>query len=168
MEEFLIVDGYNIIGTLKSGRWSELPLEEARQWLVDKLADYQSFTGVVVYVVFDAHQAAGPGQRLKERGVQVIYTKEKETADERIERLVRQLKKEGRRIKVATSDHTEQRVIFGEGALRQSARELLQELEEVEKKINQKIECHYQNKGMGPIPLRKEIAEIFEKWRRGR
>ena len=168
MEEFLIVDGYNIIGALKSSQTEEISLEESRQWLVDKLANYQGYTGVVVYVVFDAHLAPGPGQQMKERGVQVIYTKERETADERIERLVRELRKEGRRIMVATSDHTEQRVIFGEGALRQSARELLQALEAVEKKINQKIESQYRNKGMGPLPLREDIAELFEKWRRGR
>jgi hypothetical protein len=169
MEDILIVDGYNIIGALRQETLgADGTLADARQWLVDKLADYQGYTGVKVYVVFDAHQAPGPGQEIEERNVRVIYTKEKETADERIEKLVRHLKQEGRRIVVATSDYTEQRLIFGGGALRQSARELLQELERVEKEISRNVQTHYQSKKTGRIPLTKDIAEIFEKWRRGR
>ncbi len=166
MEEILIVDGYNIIGALQEEGKRLEALADARQWLVDRLADYQGYTGVNVYVVFDAHYAPGPGQELLERGVKIIFTKEKESADERIEKLVRQLKKEERRIVVATSDYTEQRLIFGGGALRQSARELLQLLDQVEREIHEKVESLYQSQKTAPLPLKKDIAEIFEKWRR--
>ena len=56
--------------------------------------------------------------------MEVIYTRKNEIADERIEKLTQELS--GRRVQiyVATSDMTEQRVIFGQGALRKSAREL--------------------------------------------
>ena len=78
--------------------------------------------------------------------VKVIYTKEKETADERIERLVKELKRVQRKIYVATSDHTEQWVVFGQGALRKSARELLLELQNLESKITADLEQSFKQK----------------------
>ncbi|MDQ0340167.1 putative RNA-binding protein with PIN domain [Caldalkalibacillus uzonensis] len=167
MEEILIVDGYNIIGAAEEGLpFARDRLEDARDWLIDKLADYQGYTGTKVYVVFDAHLVPGVGKVYKERKIEVIYTREKETADECIEKLVRRLKRVQRQIYVATSDYTEQRVIFAEGALRKSARELLMELNNVEVKIRQDVQEKYQQKPKSKFPLTKEMAEIFEKWRR--
>ena len=50
--------------------------------------------------------------------VEVIFTKENETADERIEKLAIALSNVKTQIHVATSDFTEQWAIFGQGALR--------------------------------------------------
>ena len=126
MEEVLIVDGYNIIGA-----WTNLRdlkeqgnLEEARNELLHWLSEYQAFSGRKVIVVFDAHQIPGLGKKMKHRRITVHYTKENETADEFIEKLVGQLQHKKRIIYVATSDYTEQWLIFGQGALRISAREL--------------------------------------------
>lgn len=169
MEEYLIVDGYNIIGV--SQQLSQLEddgLHNARDWLVQKLADYQAYTGIKVYVVFDAHMVSGIGKKYKQLRVEVIYTRENETADECIERLVKKLKRVKRQIYVATSDYTEQRVIFGEGALRKSARELLIELNNIETNIRKDVREKYQEKPKSKFPLSPEMAEIFEKWRRGK
>lgn len=116
MEEVLIVDGYNMIGA-----WPELKalaetgLEEARDRLVAALADYQGFSGRKVILVFDAHQVPGAGATYRTFGLDIRYTKEKETADELIERLVGELESRRRRIYVATSDFVEQHVTFGRG-----------------------------------------------------
>jgi len=88
-----------------------------------------------VYVIFDAHRVPGLGRTYKQQKLTVIYTKENETADECIERLVGELSGRGRHIYVATSDLVEQRVAFGKGALRISARELLIEIEQNRKFI---------------------------------
>ncbi|GGK21544.1 hypothetical protein GCM10010965_13150 [Caldalkalibacillus thermarum] len=167
MEEILIVDGYNVIGAAKDMLpFDRNRLEDARDWLLDKLADYQGYTGTKVYVVFDAHLVPGIGKVYRERNIEVIFTKEKETADECIEKLVRRLRRVQRQIYVATSDYTEQRIVFGEGALRKSARELLTELNHVEARIRQDVQDKYQHKPKSKFPLTKEMAEIFEKWRR--
>ncbi|OLO27191.1 hypothetical protein BTR23_20940 [Alkalihalophilus pseudofirmus] len=168
MKDILLVDGYNIIGA-----WPELrdlksqDLNLARDQLIEKMAEYQAYTGIRVMLVFDAHMVPGVGKKYRNYRIQVIYTRENETADERIEKLVKELKNVVTRIYVATSDFTEQSVIFGSGALRKSARELLIELETTEKGIKKAVENNRKIPPSTKISLSKEMAEIFEKWRRG-
>jgi uncharacterized protein len=166
--DILIVDGYNIIGA-----WPELEelkrtdLAAARDMLVEKMAEYQGFTGYRVIVVFDAYGVKGLERKYKNYKIEVIFTKENETADERIEKLAIQLSNRKTQIYVATSDFTEQWAIFGQGALRISARELLIEMGEIEKGIESSVKYIEEKKPSSKILLSNEIAEIFEKWRRG-
>ncbi len=123
--DVLLVDGYNIIGAWPElERLKEQDLEDARDRLLDMLADYQGFTGMQIYVIFDAHQVSGLGSTYKQHKLIIVYTREKETADECIERLCTELISRRRNVYVATSDLVEQHVAFGKGALRISAREL--------------------------------------------
>lgn len=170
MRQIVIVDGYNIIGA-----WPELQklkeqsLEEARDRLIDMLADYKSYKGYPVYVVFDAHQVPGLGGQYRQLRLEVVYTREKETADERIEKLVTELR--GRRVQiyVATSDSVEQHVTFGQGALRLSARELLLAIREIRKEIRGRIkQAETPAKNLIESKLSDEQLKQFEKWRRGR
>ncbi|WP_394239294.1 NYN domain-containing protein [Niallia oryzisoli] len=165
----LLVDGYNIIGA-----WPDLQefknkdLAAARDLLVEKMAEYQAYTGYRVIIVFDAYGVQGIEKKYNNYQVEVIFTKENETADERIERLAIALSNRRTQIHVATSDYTEQWAIFGQGALRKSARELLIEMELIEKGIERKVKKIEEKKPLSKIPLSKELAEIFEKWRRER
>ncbi|MGO4890099.1 NYN domain-containing protein [Anaerobacillus sp. MEB173] len=168
MENILLVDGYNIIGD-----WPELKalknnhdLEGARDLLIEKMAEYQAFTGCKVIVIFDAHMVSGAGKKYKNFRIDVVYTRENETADERIEKLVSELINVKTQITVATSDYTEQWVIFGKGALRKSARELLVEMNNIESKIAKTVKAKVNKGNSTKIPISTEIAEIFEKWRR--
>jgi predicted RNA-binding protein with PIN domain len=169
MKDILLVDGYNMIGA-----WPELrklkdkDLGLARDRLVEIMAEYQAYTGYKVKVIFDAHMVAGIGKSYHNHRVDVIYSRKNETADERIEKLVHQLKRIDTRIHVATSDFTEQSLTFGSGALRKSARELLIETETTEKGIDTEVQNTQKKKNSTKIPLTDEIAEIFEKWRRER
>lgn len=168
MGQILLVDGYNIIGD-----WPELKqlktndFEGARDQLIEKMAEYQAFSGMKVIVIFDAHMVSGIGKKYKNYRVEVVYTKENETADERIERLVKELKRIDTQIYVATSDFVEQSVTFGYGALRKSARELRTEMSLVERGIERAVKKTKKEKNTSKIPISDEMAEIFEKWRRG-
>lgn len=166
--QLLIVDGYNIIGA-----WPDLRalkdqerMDEARDLLISKLAEYQSYSGVKVIVVFDAYSVPGIGKKLKDYQIEIYFTKQKETADERIEKLVSQFYEKNRQIYVATSDYTSQRVIFGQGALRKSARELLLDIENIGKEIKEQVNKTQEERFSKRIALNDEIAKIFEKWRR--
>jgi uncharacterized protein len=171
MKEVLIVDGYNIIGA-----WSTLVelkkenLELARDRLIEILKEYKAYTGREVIVVFDAHLTGSRSTSEKIGGVRVMYTKQQETADEMIERLVYEAEKKKARIYVATSDFTEQQVTFGGGALRISAQELQLLVKEAEKAIREKIRektGKLSNKRTTVSDaLDPKIAEVFEKWRR--
>ncbi|WP_201716411.1 NYN domain-containing protein [Rossellomorea arthrocnemi] len=166
--DILLVDGYNIIGA-----WPELnelkqkDLAAARDRLVELMAEYQGYTGYRVIVVFDAYYVQGIARKYQNYKVEVLFTRENETADERIERLAIELSNIKTQIHVATSDFTEQWAIFGQGALRKSARELLTEVKVIEKKIERKVRSSSTQRPASKIQLSEEVAEIFEKWRRG-
>jgi hypothetical protein len=167
-EVVLLVDGYNMIGAWPElERLKERDFEEARDRLLDMLAEYQGYSGTKVYVVFDAHQVPGPGRTYRQRRLTVIYTKENETADECIERLVGELSGRGRHIYVATSDHVEQRVAFGKGALRISARELLIEIEQNRKFIGEALRRTPERRNPLDSLLDPGIRRMLERMRRG-
>lgn len=169
MNNILIVDGYNIIGawsTLRKLRDSSF--NDARDQLIEWMAEYQAYSGWSVIVVFDAHLSPGIEKKHKQLDVEVVFTRKNETADERIEKLTLELMSRWNDVYVATSDLTEQRVIFAQGALRKSARELEIEMQMVEKKISKKVNEIKVSRPISKINLQPEIAEIFEKWRRGR
>ncbi|MGC5777005.1 NYN domain-containing protein [Paenibacillus pabuli] len=167
--DVLLVDGYNMIGD-----WPELSrlavsgLEEARNRLLSRLADYQAFSGLRVIVVFDAYLVPGLGKSFTQSKVQIFFTKEKETADECIERLVRELSTRRRQIYVATSDMVEQHVIFGQGALRISARELLIEVEQNEKELKKRLAEDQAKTTRNTLggKLSPDVLKQFERWRR--
>lgn len=168
MQNILLVDGYNMIGAWKILRdLRDDHFEEARDKLVELLAEYKAVKGWRVIIVFDAHLVPGTEQLYMQHDVEVIYTRKNETADERIEKLSNELKGRKIQIHVATSDMTEQNVVFGHGALRMSARELEIELEIIQSKITQKVKTTKNER----IPNRPEIPENIlielEKMRRG-
>ena len=134
MKEYLIVDGYNIIGA-----WTELQalkeenLEYARARLIEILSAHAALSKRIVILVFDAYQVKkNSGSREMIQGIEVIYTKENVTADMAIERLTAQIPKH-QKVFVATSDRLQQETIWGKGAFRISAMELKREVEQAEK-----------------------------------
>ncbi|RDW21811.1 hypothetical protein CWR48_01900 [Oceanobacillus arenosus] len=164
----LVVDGYNIIGAWDElQRLKEKEIGEARERLIQLMAEYQAYSGHRVIVVFDAYYVKGTESKLNQYKVDIIYTKEKETADECIEKLVKKIKNVKTQVYVATSDYAEQRTIFGQGALRKSARELYIELKDIEREIESEIVHHQQIKPQTKIELDQETLAKFEKMRRG-
>lgn len=129
-EELLLIDGYNMIFA-----WDELKdmssvsLESARTLLIEILQNYQGYTGTKMLLVFDAYKQPGNvGSKEVYGDLQVVYTKEGQTADQFIEKFVLENVKK-MRITVATSDGLEQIMVFGQGALRMPARELKERIE---------------------------------------
>ncbi|ARI75416.1 NYN domain-containing protein [Halobacillus mangrovi] len=164
----LIVDGYNMIGAWPElKRLKEKDLGQARDLLIEMLAEYQSYTGDRIIVVFDAYHVRGLEKKHKNYKVDVIFTKENETADERIEKLAGELNDVRTQVYVATSDYAEQRTIFGQGAFRKSARELYIEIKNIENQIKKDVESHNQVQYQPKIPMNEEVRKLFEKWRRG-
>jgi predicted RNA-binding protein with PIN domain len=144
-QEFLLVDGYNIIFA-----WDELKtlaredLGAAREALVEILCNYQGYKGCNVILVFDAYKVQNnPGSVEKRGNISVVYTKQAETADMYIEKVTYQIAKH-HRVRVATSDGMEQLIILGHGAVRISARLFQQEVEEVSQQISALLQRYNQ------------------------
>lgn len=168
MMNILVVDGYNIIGAWEElQQLKETEMGQARDRLIELMAEFQAYSGQRVIVVFDAYSIPGMASKLESYKIEVIYTKEKETADECIEKLVKTLKNVQNQVYVATSDYAEQRTIFGRGALRKSSRELFIELKNIEREIKESIENHKKVRPQSKIALNQDVLEKFEKMRRG-
>lgn len=143
-EEYLLVDGYNIIFS-----WEELSkiagenLDLARSMLINTLCNYQGFKQCHLILVFDAYKVKGNYREVERvHNISVVYTKEAETADMYIEKVTHELKSESEkncRVRVATSDGTEQIIILGNGAYRVSAKEFYEEVKQVENAIREYI-----------------------------
>ncbi|MDF2668401.1 MAG: RNA-binding protein [Paenibacillus sp.] len=170
MKQILIVDGYNIIGAWPElSKLKDISLEDARDKLIDLLANYQSFSGRRIIVVFDAYQVPGVGGKYWQSALEVQYTKEKETADSMIERLVTELSTRRTQVYVATSDFIEQSVTFGQGALRLPARELLHSVRQSNKEMQNRMEEQASSKIRNTFDskLSRDQRNLFERWRRG-
>ncbi|HSU80026.1 MAG TPA: NYN domain-containing protein [Candidatus Angelobacter sp.] len=169
MNVVLLVDGYNIIGAWpKLKTLKNIDFHAAREQLIRDMAEYQSFKGWKVVIVFDAHLSPGVEKKSKQSRVEVIYTREKETADERIEKLVSHYMNVKTNVYVATSDLTEQWTIFTQGALRMSARELITEISQINRQISTKVKETNMAKQRTQIALPADIQDYFEKLRRGK
>ena len=134
--EYLLVDGYNIIHAWPSLReLAEENLDAARNRLIETLRNYQGFRQSPVILVFDAYKVKGnPGSVERLGGLDVVYTREAETADMFIEKATYDLSRK-HRVRVATSDGLEQIIILGHGALRVPAAAFEAEVREVEEAI---------------------------------
>lgn len=138
-EKYLLVDGYNILFA-----WEELKalaqenLGAARDKLMDLLCDYQGYKNMKLLLVFDAYKVPGNTEKVMDyHNIQVVYTKEAQTADQYIEKLVHEKGKQYE-ITVATSDRAEQMIIWGEGARRLSARDLKEEMERAHSEMSER------------------------------
>lgn len=135
--EYLLVDGYNVIFA-----WDNLKelsknnnLDGARNALINILCNYQGYKKCEVILVFDAYKVKGnAGEVEKFNNINIVYTKEAETADMYIEKVTHKLAK-NHKVRVVTSDALEQLIILGNGALRVSSREFLLEVQKAEEDI---------------------------------
>lgn len=136
--DILIVDGYNIIN-----QWTHLKkeletsgLEHARNELIEMMAEYQSFTGDKVIVVFDGYLTNNPQiTKSNELGVEVIFSKHKQTADSLIERFVYKERGVGKTIFVASKDTALERIVFGLGCFIISPEKLEEMIKHVKSEI---------------------------------
>ena len=135
-QKYIIVDGYNVIFA-----WEELAaqartdLDAARRQLCDRLSSYAGFTKCRLVVVFDGYKQKGnPGEKSQFHNIQVVYTKEGETADAYIEALADQIGN-NYSVRVASSDALVQLGSLRSGVLRLSARELREDVETARKEM---------------------------------
>ena len=170
LTEYLLVDGYNVIFA-----WDELKelakvnIESARGRLLDILCNYQGFRKCVVIAVFDAYKVEGYVLEIqKYHNIHVVYTKEAETADQYIEKVVHEI---GRKyhVTVVTSDGVEQVVTLGQGGTLISAREFKEEVAIVRRQIQEEYENRKESgKSYLFDSMDEELAREMEEVRLGK
>ena len=168
-EEYLLVDGYNIIFS-----WEELNelakenIHAACDKLMDILSNYQGYRKCTLILVFDAYKVEGHVEEIiPYHNIYVVYTKEAETADQYIEKTVHRIGRQYQ-VTVATSDGLEQIIIMGQGAHRISAQGLKKEIEDTEKTARE--EWHQRRQSSKTYlfdHMSEEMQEQMEKIRLG-
>lgn len=167
LEEYLLVDGYNVIFANKE--MHELALDNmdaASNKLMDILCNYQGIRNCKVLLVFDAYKILGhQTEILQYHNIQVVYTKEAETADQFIEKFAHE-NAQKYRITVATSDGVEQIIIRSKGCSLLSARDFWNEI----KRANQQnreayLEKQESNKNYLFDTVSEHTAKELEKLR---
>lgn len=136
--EYLLVDGYNLIFA-----WEELKqlakkdFGGARERLIEILSNYHGYRGGHLILAFDAYQVKkNPGSVERISGIDVVYTKEAETADMYIGKVTRHMGR-NHRVRVVSSDGMVQLIILGHGAVRTSSAAFIREIQAVEEEIAQ-------------------------------
>ena len=129
VKPYYIVDGYNIIFA-----WTELSelaavnIDSAREALIEVLQNYSAYKKVGMTVVFDGYKVSGnPGTRQRYGELEVVYTKEAQTADRFIEEAVYRMNGDFD-VTVVTSDRPVQMAAMGDGAARLSSRDFYGEV----------------------------------------
>ena len=140
-EEYLLVDGYNIIFA-----WPELKemaqdnMDSARTRLLDLLGKYRGMRKCRVIAVFDAYRVQRRNEDVFDYDdVHVVFTKEAQTADEYIEKFAHDNRKRYD-ITVATSDNLQQVIILGAGCSVMSAGDLKKEIESLDESISKALQ----------------------------
>ena len=146
----LVVDGYNVVhgsdryralvddgpayslpdaASLSRDPYGHDPLLRARDALIADVAAYAKGTFEAV-VVFDAAGNLNPDRPdQSQAGVRVVYSDVGESADTVIERLVVRARKQGRDVRLVTSDNTIRYTVGGEPVASVSSAVLAQDLE---------------------------------------
>lgn len=172
LRKILIVDGYNVINSWEElKKLSEENLEYAREKLNSLISEYTQFKGYKAIIVYDAYKVKHSDVRHENiKNLEIVYTKEKETADTYIERYITELgPKKFLDITVATDDIAQQQVVIGKGGNRISTRQLYIEVNTAGKKIKEQIEKKHKNKKNTLNDfLDKNILEELENMRKSK
>ena len=161
LEEYLLVDGYNIIYAWENLReLAKVSIDGARGKLLDILCNYQAVKKCSLIVVFDAYRVQGHRtETMDYHNIHVVFTKEAETADQYIEKFAHDNR--GRYdVTVATSDGLEQIIIRGQGCALLSAKDLQAAVDEVSAKLREEY-IEEQKPGKN-YPLKDALREVKE------
>ena len=139
-KEYIIVDGYNLIFAWEGlAALAKDNFDAARHILTDILCNYRGYTKCELVLVFDGYKVKGnAGEKSDYNGIHLVFTKENETGDMYIEKLVEEVGK-NYSVRVVTSDNLIQVSALRAGVLRMPAREFIKEIERVNDQIKEII-----------------------------
>ena len=168
--DYLIVDGYNVINSWTSlNELAKIDLEGAREKLNIILGEYAAFSGVYTIIVYDAYRVKSHTKREEEIGhLKIVYTKEKQTADSYIEKLITEFgPKKHLNIRVASDDMAEQQMVLGKGGARITTRELKIEVQKSDSKIKSTTKSKTTEKNTLETVVDVDVLHKLERIRKG-
>ena len=137
LRNMVIVDGYNLIYSWDNLKEiAEYSLEKARETLMDILSNYVAYTKTELTLVFDAYLVKeGEGSDFRHDNYRVVYTRQDQTADAFIEKMMHELGPDYS-IRMVSGDKLLQFSAVHSGISRMTAKEFYDEVTEVGNQIN--------------------------------
>ena len=139
----ILVDGYNFL--FAKEEWKALAqadLMAGREQILPLLSEYAAYNDVDLYLIFDAYRVkSNPGKTLQpDPRMQVIFTKEGESADFALSRMANDFSQSGYPVVVVSSDQAVQIQGFsGKGAIVYSSKEFALQVEDMKKRISDSL-----------------------------
>ena len=139
----ILVDGYNFL--FAKEEWKALAqtdLIAGREQILPLLSEYAAYHDVDLYLIFDAYRVkSNPGKTLQpDPRMQVIFTKEGESADFALSRMANDFSQSGYPVVVVSSDQAVQIQGFsGKGAIVYSSKEFALQVEDMKKRISDSL-----------------------------
>lgn len=135
-KELIIIDGYNILNAWeKYNSFLKLSFENARNELIFDMGEFSKLINKELLLVFDAYKINSIQSKEKIKGIDVVYTRQNETADQYIEKKMDKLGKKIL-ITVATDDILIQKLVTQRKGLVLTSKELLYRYENLKNKSN--------------------------------
>lgn len=135
-KKLIIIDGYNILNAWEKYKpFLNLSFENARNELIYDMGEFSKLIGIDLLLAFDAYKINFKGTSEIIKGIEVIYTKQNETADQYIEKKLDEI---GRKIlvSVGTDDTLIQKLVTQRGGIVLTSKELLFRYENLKNKSN--------------------------------
>ena len=147
----ILVDGYSLLHgwpALAPGKPRHSPA--AREELINVLTQYHDACGTPITIVFDgAGSKRAAGEPPPASGIEILYSRANQTADQMIERAASRLKEYGE-VLVVTNDFAERDIVSGFGGMTsncdnfiRTVQGTLEDLERELKNYNQKERSGY-------------------------
>nr|WP_314667952.1 NYN domain-containing protein [uncultured Oribacterium sp.] len=139
----ILVDGYNFL--FAKEEWKALAqtdLMAGREQILPLLSEYAAYHDVDLYLIFDAYRVkSNPGKTLQlDSRMQVIFTKEGESADFALSKMANDFSQSGYPVVVVSSDQAVQIQGFsGKGAIVYSSKEFALQVEDMKKRISDSL-----------------------------
>jgi hypothetical protein len=139
----ILVDGYSLLH-----EWTDLAAGrprhsvEAREALIQTLTHYQDAIGTPVTIFFDGAGApAGTPKTHSTRQLEVLYSRNGQTADDMIERAAYRFQEYGEVLAV-TNDHAERNLVIHMGGMAESCENFIHTVEATLSGIAEDVERH--------------------------
>lgn len=164
MKDILIIDGYNFIfNFFKADNLNNDDIESLKGKLIADLITYNSQMDRSLILVFDGSKSSNQTRNSEAiDNIEVIHSREGETADTVIEELVSGWSAH-RKISVVTSDYSQQKVIFGRNTIRRSCREFGLEMGAIMGNVRERIQKENKNTRKAFYPIEKRLDPKMRK-----
>jgi predicted RNA-binding protein with PIN domain len=141
----ILVDGFSLLHAWPAlAPGSPRHSSVAREELIHRLTQYHDITGTPITIVFDgARSSRGPEEPTSTAGVEILYSRVGQTADQIIERAAARLAAYGE-VLVVSNDRAEQQTVVSLGGTNSTCEAFIQLVDSALADLEREVRAHNQ------------------------